>query len=81
MMLYISMKFHENIFNGFQDIERTRLCDRSTDEQNRQIRVTVLAVCTLYISMKFHDTFNTPGNLVRNSRYVCTQNLYANFRP
>ena len=24
MMLYISMKFHENILNGFQVIERTR---------------------------------------------------------
>ena len=24
MMLYISMKFHDNILNGFQVIERTR---------------------------------------------------------
>ena len=31
MMLYISMKFHENILNGFQVIERTRLRNGRTD--------------------------------------------------
>ena len=28
MMLYICMKFRENILNGFQVIEQTRLCYR-----------------------------------------------------
>ena len=32
-MLYISMKFHENILNGFQVIEWTRFCDRQTNGQ------------------------------------------------
>ena len=31
MMLYISMKFHENILNGFQVIEWTQLHDGRTD--------------------------------------------------
>ena len=26
-------------------------------------------------------SFVTPGNLVRGSRWLCTQNLYANFQP
>ena len=30
-MLYISMKFHENILNGFQVIEQTQLRDGWTD--------------------------------------------------
>ena len=33
MMFYISMKFNENILNGFQVIERTRLHDGWTDRQ------------------------------------------------
>ena len=33
MMLYVSMKFHENILNGFQVIERTRFCDGSKDRR------------------------------------------------
>ena len=39
MMFYISLKFHENILNGFHVIERTRLCagqtDRWTDNQGK----------------------------------------------
>ena len=31
MMLYICLKFHENILNGFQAIEQTRFFDRQTD--------------------------------------------------
>ena len=33
MMLYIPMKSHENILNGFQVIERTRLPDGRTDRR------------------------------------------------
>ena len=33
MMLYISMKFHENILNRFQVIEPTLFCDRWTEGQ------------------------------------------------
>ena len=31
MLVNIYMKFHEDIFNGFQVTERTRFCDRQTD--------------------------------------------------
>ena len=33
MMLYISMKFHENIWNSFQVKEQTQFCDRQKDGQ------------------------------------------------
>ena len=33
MLLYICVKFHENISNGFLVTERTRFCDRQTDGQ------------------------------------------------
>ena len=33
MLLYICVKFHENISNGFWVTERTRFCDRQTDGQ------------------------------------------------
>ena len=33
IMLYICMKFHDNILNGFQVIQQTRLCDGQTDRQ------------------------------------------------
>ena len=33
MLLYICVKFHENISNGFWVKERTRFCDRQTDGQ------------------------------------------------
>ena len=32
-LLYICVKFHENISNGFRLTERTRFCDRQTDRQ------------------------------------------------
>ena len=35
MMLYISMKFHENILNSFQVIEPTRLRDGRTDSREK----------------------------------------------
>ena len=33
MLLYICVKFHENISDGFLVTERTRFCDRQTDGQ------------------------------------------------
>ena len=39
MMLYISMKFHENNLNGFQVIERTLLRDRRTGRQTYKITI------------------------------------------
>ena len=36
MMLYTSMKFHENIFNSFQVIEKTQLHAGQTDRHPGQ---------------------------------------------
>ena len=51
MMLYVSMKFHENIFKGFQVIEQTRNdhCQISKGHNYKtvQTRVMVLVFCTL----------------------------------
>ena len=59
MMLYISMKFLENIFNGFQDLEWTgfcdRLMDRKMDRQELRFLSSACRLMMLYISMKFHE--------------------------
>ena len=36
MLLYIYVKFHENISKGFRVTEQTRFCDRRTDDQPGQ---------------------------------------------
>ena len=36
MLLYICVKFHENISNGFGVTEQTRFCDRQTDRRPGQ---------------------------------------------
>ena len=36
MLLYICVKFHENISNVFGVTERTRFCDRQTDRRPEQ---------------------------------------------
>ena len=50
MMLYISMKFRENILNGFQAIERTQnghcQISKGNNSKNELRRVMVLVVCT-----------------------------------
>ena len=35
MLLYICVKFHENISNGFGVTEQTRFCDRQIDDQGK----------------------------------------------
>ena len=51
MMLYISMKFHQNILNSFQVIEWTRNyhCQISNGNNSKNVltRVMVLVVCML----------------------------------
>ena len=50
MMLYISIKFHENVLNSFQFIEWTRddHCQISKGNNSKTVHtiVTVLVVCT-----------------------------------
>ena len=51
MMLYMSMKFHENILNGFQVVEGTQNYDcrisQGNNSKNVLTRVMVLVLCTL----------------------------------
>ena len=42
IMLYICVKFHENISNGFWVTERTRFCDRRTDGQTTRAKTICL---------------------------------------
>ena len=35
MLVNISMKFHEDILNGFQVTERIRFCDGQTDDHSK----------------------------------------------
>ena len=60
MMLYISMKFHENILNGLTLNYHCRIF-KGYNSKNVQTRVTVLMLCTssddVYTSMKPHENF------------------------
>ena len=42
MLLYICVKFHENISNGFLVTERTRFCERQTDGQTTRAKTICL---------------------------------------
>ena len=63
MMLYVSMKFHENMLKGFQVIERTLNdnCQISKGNnytmyrQELQFLFSAHCLMMLYISMKFHE--------------------------
>ena len=64
MMLYISMKFHENILKGFQSIERTQNYNcriskgRITPKmynQELQFLCSAPRLMLLYISTKFYE--------------------------
>ena len=63
MMLYISMKCHENILKGFQVIEWTQNdhCQFQRGITTKLYRQEFRFLCSarrlmmLYISMKFHD--------------------------
>ena len=49
MLIDTHIKFCEDIFNGFQAIERTRFCDRQSSKGNNSksinARLTVLSLC------------------------------------
>ena len=63
MMLYISTKFHENILNGIQVIERTQNCHCQISKGNNfkmyrqelQFLWSAHHLIILYMSMKFHE--------------------------
>ena len=64
-VLYNCMKFHQNIFNGYQIIERIRFCDKIANDQRVIIpkinTAELLFLCmthhfiVLYNCMKFHS--------------------------
>ena len=73
MMLYICLKFHQNIWSGFQLTEQTRvycrndyfqylLCSKGCNSKSRLTRVTFFcsARCfmVLYICKKFHQNIS-----------------------
>ena len=50
MMLYICLKFPENILNGFKVIEWTQLHDRQTDRQTSEAKTICLPMQAQMIS-------------------------------
>ena len=63
MMFYISMKFHENVLNGFQDIERIQQdhCQIAKGNNSKNILTGAMILLAahdlmlLYISIKLHE--------------------------
>ena len=76
MMRYISMKFHENILNGFWVLERIQSyhCRISKEDNSKSVwtRVTVFLCCARclmsYISMKFHENILNGFRIIERTR-------------
>ena len=81
MMLYISMKFHEHIFNSFRVIERTRNYQCQISKGNNSKLCTqelCFFLCSarrlmmLYISIKFHENILNDFQVIERTRnYHC----------
>ena len=82
-MLYVSMKFYENILKGFQVIERTQNdhCQISKwniyklsklYRQGLQFLCSARCLTMLYISMKFHDNILNSFQIIKR-----TQNYHS----
>ena len=62
-MLLYSIKFHENISNGFWVTERTRFCDRQSDGQGNKnmspnpTRGDIILIFTLYFNSYIYTLF------------------------
>ena len=76
-MLCISMKFHENILNSFQVIERTQNyhCRNSKGNNSKKVltRDMVLVFCTLYISTKFHENILNSFQVIEQTQNCQSQ--------
>ena len=75
MMLYISIKFHENILKSFQIIERTRNDHCRISKGNNYKTVDELwffcSACRLmmlYVSMKFHENILKGFQVIERTR-------------
>ena len=81
MVLNICVKIHENILNGFEVTERTRVCgkiailqcSKSNNSNRMQCRVTVpdWAHCLilLNICMKFHENISNGFGVTERTRF------------
>ena len=66
-MFYISMKFHENILNGFQVIERIQKdhCQIAKGNNSKNVLTKALVLMDahglmiIYISIKLHELFSS----------------------
>ena len=84
MMLYISMKFHKNILNGFRVIERTRITlvefqrGKPPKLYQQELRFLLFFFCSarclmmLYISIKVLETILNGFQVMERTRlYHC----------
>ena len=86
MMLYISVKFHENILKGFLLIKRQRnyhcKISKENDFKNMHAKVTFLvsACCLMmfYISLKFHENLLNGFLFIEQTRNYSCQNSKGN---
>ena len=78
MALNICLKFHENISNGFNVTERTRVCGRNgkfqcskgNNYKSLQPRVTVLVLIVLNMCVRFHENIINGLKLQSGHEYV-----------
>ena len=81
MMFYISMKFHENILNGFQVIERIQKdhCQIAKGNNSKNIlkRAIVLlaahGLMMLYISINIHENMLNCFQVIELTRFCDRQ--------
>ena len=89
MIFYICVKFHQNIWYGFQLTKKTQvhskngyiqyqLCSKGCNFKNRLIRITVFMFCTLSRGEKLHNNISnsfqlTEGTHGRNGYVECSK--------
>ena len=88
MRLYISVKFHENILNGFQVIEQTQLHDRWTDRQmdrhsrqKQNVSTSISGDIILYMSMKFHENILTSLQVAERGHKITIVEFQSGITP
>ena len=81
IVLNICVKFHENILNGFEVTERTRVCgkiaifqcSKGNNSKRMQSTVTVPALCIclilLNICVKFHENISNGFRVTELTRF------------
>ena len=84
IVLYIRMKFHENISNDFEDIECTHVYggnghfqySKSNNSKSRKTRVTVHVFCMsshrVNICVKFHENMSSDFKVLERTQKLLT---------